>query len=99
LFGYSQVAPSSKAVELSFLFFGCWQVTPSSKVVGGLAQFMLQNDLDTNLFFGCWQVTPSSKVVGDLAQFMVQNDLDEHSMLERAAELNFPQRSSILPHP
>jgi pyruvate carboxylase len=30
-------------------------------------------------------------VVGDLAQFMVQNDLDEHSMLERAAELNFPQ--------
>lgn len=38
------------------------------------------------------QVTPSSKVVGDLAQFMVQNDLDEHSVVERAGNLNFPQR-------
>ena len=41
-------------------------------------------------------MTPSSKVVGDLAQFMVQNELDEHSLVERAETLNFPQRS--LPH-
>ncbi|KAK9800249.1 hypothetical protein WJX73_006193 [Symbiochloris irregularis] len=36
------------------------------------------------------KVTPSSKVVGDLAQFMVQNDLTEHSVVERAGKLNFP---------
>lgn len=43
------------------------------------------------------QVTPSSKVVGDLAQFMVQNELDEHSLVERAETLNFPQRYSLDP--
>ncbi|GMH36667.1 hypothetical protein BSKO_04540 [Bryopsis sp. KO-2023] len=36
------------------------------------------------------KVTPSSKVVGDLAQFMVQNNLDEHSLLEQADQLSFP---------
>ena len=30
--------------------------------------------------------------MGDLAQFMVQNELDEHSLVERAGQLNFPQR-------
>jgi len=37
------------------------------------------------------KVTPSSKVVGDLAQFMVANNIEtEHTLVERAAELNFP---------
>ena len=40
----------------------------------------------------CLQVTPSSKVVGDLAQFMVQNSLTEHTVVERAGSLNFPDR-------
>lgn len=35
-------------------------------------------------------MTPSSKVVGDLAQFMVQNNLDEHTLVEQAAQLSFP---------
>ena len=40
------------------------------------------------------QVTPSSKVVGDLAQFMVQNDLDETKLVEKASNLNLPDRSA-----
>ncbi|MFX4303494.1 pyruvate carboxylase [Alicyclobacillus tolerans] len=36
------------------------------------------------------KVTPSSKMVGDFAIFMVQNGLDEHSLLEKAADLDFP---------
>ena len=38
------------------------------------------------------QVTPSRKVVGDLAQFMVQNKLTEQTVVERAGNLNFPDR-------
>lgn len=34
-------------------------------------------------------------MVGDLAQFMVQNELDEHSLVEQAGQLNFPQRYVI----
>lgn len=37
------------------------------------------------------KVTPSSKVVGDLAQFMVANNLDEHSLVEKAESLSFPE--------
>ena len=36
------------------------------------------------------KVTPSSKVVGDLANFMVANSLDEHTLVEKAADLSFP---------
>ena len=36
------------------------------------------------------KVTPSSKVVGDLAQFMVQNHLSKEMVLDKAAELSFP---------
>ena len=36
------------------------------------------------------KVTPSSKVVGDLAQFMVQHNLTKKDVLEKAAELSFP---------
>lgn len=36
------------------------------------------------------KVTPSSKMVGDLAIFMVQNGLDKDNIVERAAQLNFP---------
>lgn len=36
------------------------------------------------------KVTPSSKVAGDLSLFMVQNNLDENSVVERAAQLDFP---------
>ena len=42
------------------------------------------------------QVTPSSKVVGDLAQFMVQNDLDEAKLVEKASNLNLPDRSTTV---
>lgn len=42
------------------------------------------------------QVTPSSKVVGDLAQFMVQNDLDEARLVEKASNLNLPDRSTFI---
>lgn len=42
------------------------------------------------------QVTPSSKVVGDLAQFMVQNDLDEAKLVEKASNLNLPDRSTLI---
>lgn len=42
------------------------------------------------------QVTPSSKVVGDLAQFMVQNDLDEATLVEKAGNLNLPDRSTSI---
>ena len=42
------------------------------------------------------QVTPSSKVVGDLAQFMVQNDLDEAKLIEKASNLNLPDRSTTV---
>lgn len=36
------------------------------------------------------KVTPSSKMVGDLAIFMVQNNLDKDNIVEKAAQLNFP---------
>ncbi|MCL2388961.1 MAG: pyruvate carboxylase [Elusimicrobia bacterium] len=36
------------------------------------------------------KVTPSSKMVGDLAIFMVQNDLTAKNIIERGAELAFP---------
>ena len=39
------------------------------------------------------KVTPSSKMVGDLAIFMVQNGLDKDNIVERAAQLNFPDSS------
>jgi pyruvate carboxylase len=39
------------------------------------------------------KVTPSSKMVGDLAIFMVQNNLDKDNIVERAAQLNFPDSS------
>ncbi|MGX7091664.1 pyruvate carboxylase [Hutsoniella sourekii] len=45
-----------------------------------------------NLLFGdIVKVTPSSKIVGDMALFMVQNDLDEESVIEKGAQLDFPQ--------
>ena len=36
------------------------------------------------------KVTPSSKVVGDLAIFMVQNDLTPENIVERGANIDFP---------
>ena len=39
------------------------------------------------------KVTPSSKMVGDLAIFMVQNNLDKDNIVEKAANLNFPDSS------
>jgi pyruvate carboxylase len=36
------------------------------------------------------KVTPSSKVAGDLALFMVQNNLDLESVVEQAANYDFP---------
>ena len=36
------------------------------------------------------KVTPSSKAVGDMALFMVQNDLTPQDVIDRAAELAFP---------
>ena len=36
------------------------------------------------------KVTPSSKVVGDLAIFMVQNDLTPENIVERGANMDFP---------
>lgn len=36
------------------------------------------------------KVTPSSKVVGDLAQFMVAQNLDEHTIVDQAETLAFP---------
>ncbi|KAG8463392.1 hypothetical protein KFE25_004903 [Diacronema lutheri] len=36
------------------------------------------------------KVTPSSKVVGDLANFMVANNLRPDELVERAADLDFP---------
>jgi pyruvate carboxylase len=36
------------------------------------------------------KVTPSSKVAGDLALFMVQNKLDLNSVVDQAANLDFP---------
>ncbi|MCB0329025.1 MAG: pyruvate carboxylase [Bdellovibrionales bacterium] len=40
---------------------------------------------------GLIKVTPSSKVVGDLALFMASNGLTEEEVLEKAAELSFPE--------
>jgi pyruvate carboxylase len=37
------------------------------------------------------KVTPSSKVVGDLAIFMMTHNLSPEALLERAAELTFPE--------
>lgn len=37
------------------------------------------------------KVTPSSKTVGDFAQFMVSNNLTKDEVIERAAQLDFPQ--------
>ncbi|MEG1822273.1 MAG: pyruvate carboxylase [Clostridiales bacterium] len=39
------------------------------------------------------KVTPSSKMVGDLAIFMVQNDLTPENIVEKGANLNFPDSS------
>ncbi len=39
------------------------------------------------------KVTPSSKMVGDLAIFMVQNNLTKENIVEKAAQLNFPDSS------
>ena len=36
------------------------------------------------------KVTPSSKMVGDLALFMVQNNLTQENIVQRGAQLNFP---------
>ncbi|WDL95709.1 pyruvate carboxylase [Alicyclobacillus sp. ALC3] len=36
------------------------------------------------------KVTPSSKMVGDFALFMVQNGLNPQTLIERAADLDFP---------
>ena len=36
------------------------------------------------------KVTPSSKVVGDLAIFMVQNDLTPENIVEKGANIDFP---------
>lgn len=36
------------------------------------------------------KVTPSSKMVGDLAIFMVQNDLTPENILEKGADLSYP---------
>ena len=36
------------------------------------------------------KVTPSSKVVGDLAIFMVQNDLTPENIIEKGANIDFP---------
>ena len=36
------------------------------------------------------KVTPSSKMVGDLALFMVQNNLNSKNIVQRGAQLNFP---------
>ncbi len=37
------------------------------------------------------KVTPSSKVVGDVALFMTSNNLTEEDLVEKAAELSFPE--------
>jgi len=39
---------------------------------------------------GLVKVTPSSKMVGDLAIFMVQNDLTPENILEKGADLSYP---------
>lgn len=39
---------------------------------------------------GLVKVTPSSKMVGDLAIFMVQNELTPENIVEKGANLNFP---------
>ena len=39
---------------------------------------------------GIVKVTPSSKAVGDMAIFMVQNDLTPENILEKGAELSYP---------
>jgi len=36
------------------------------------------------------KVTPTSKVVGDLAQFLVSNKLDYDTVIQKAADLDFP---------
>lgn len=36
------------------------------------------------------KVTPSSKMVGDLAIFMVQNDLTPENIVEKGADLSYP---------
>ena len=44
-----------------------------------------------NMMFGnLVKVTPSSKVVGDMAIFMVTNDLTPEEVMERGAEISFP---------
>ncbi|MGX8797815.1 pyruvate carboxylase [Fusibacter sp. JL298sf-3] len=44
-----------------------------------------------NVLFGdIVKVTPSSKAVGDMAIFMVQNDLTPENLLEKGADLAFP---------
>ncbi|MGQ0794262.1 MAG: pyruvate carboxylase [Deltaproteobacteria bacterium] len=47
---------------------------------------------DVNRLFGdIIKVTPSSKVVGDLALFLVQNSLSAGDVLEKSAQLSFPE--------
>lgn len=59
-----------------------------------IAQTTLQSFVTCSMWH--LQVTPSSKVVGDLAQFMVQNDLDEAQLVEKASNLNLPDRSTLI---
>ncbi len=45
-----------------------------------------------NAMFGdIIKVTPSSKVVGDMAQYMVSNDLTVEDVMEKGADISFPE--------
>ena len=73
------------------------QVTPSSKVVGDLAQVrpmpcpVLLPDNHMPVHHRSLQALGVSGACGGV-QFMVQNDLDEHSLVEKAGSLSFPSR-------
>lgn len=43
-----------------------------------------------NMFGDIVKVTPSSKAVGDMAIFMIQNNLDENNILQKGADLAYP---------
>ncbi len=49
-----------------------------------------------DLFGGIVKVTPSSKVVGDMAMFMTANNLTKEDILERGANLAFPDSVKAL---
>ena len=52
--------------------------------------------LANDLFGGLVKVTPSSKVVGDMAMFMTANELTPEDIMQRGAELDFPDSVKAL---